>query len=225
MLAPSTTGLGALRAAVDVYYNFTGQTGDCYEYDGVETQSLRHWRRKGDGSRLHGTCTASTENGAQSTTHRRDQIKPVDVSLSLEEAWGYQTCTEVYQPMPTDGITDFEIPYTPNKTAYFEHCWKHYGVKPRPDWEEMTFMGSNIQSGTNIFLSNGQLDPWRAAGIQTKPTGAPASIIIRTIENGAHHLDLRASHPDDPPSVVAVRKEEKDAMRLWINKWKQMHDK
>ena len=35
----------------------------------------------------------------------------VGASLS---AWGYQTCTEVFQPIPSNGITDFYLPYTPN---------------------------------------------------------------------------------------------------------------
>lgn len=123
--------------------------------------------------------------------------------------------------MPTNGVSDFEVPFTPNKTAYYEHCWEHYGVHPRPNWEELMFMGYNIWTGSNIFLSSGQLDPWRAAGIQSKPKGAPDSIIVRIIENGAHHLDLRASHPADPMSVVNVRREEKAAMRAWIEAWSE----
>ena len=59
-----------------------------------------------------------------------------------------------------------------------------------------------------IFLSSGQLDLWRAAGIQEKPKGSPDSIVVRIIENGAHHLDLRAANSLDPPSVVAVRNKE-----------------
>lgn len=139
-------------------------------------------------------------------------------------AWGYQCCTEVYQPMPTDGVTDFELPHKVNKTAYFENCrrrWK--GVTPRPNWEEMTFMSSNIQAGSNIFLTSGQLDPWRAAGIQEVPKGSPSSIIVRIIEHGAHHLDLRSSNPLDPPSVIKVRQEEMQAMRRWIQQWKEIY--
>lgn len=125
--------------------------------------------------------------------------------------------------MPTDGVTDFEVPYTPDKTEYYQSCWEAYQVEPRPDWEEMTFMGSDIGTGSNIFLTHGQLDPWRAAGIQQMPRGGSDSITIRTIENGAHHLDLRAAHPMDPPSVISVRAEERAAMREWIIEWSKIH--
>lgn len=219
------TGLGALRAAVDVYYNYTGQAGSCYKYELVVQEATNRWKRKGVyRSRFNSEDRIDDDLHANSIPDKGRRKIPEaleHIAVSVDEAWGYQTCTEVYQPMPTDGITDFEVPYTPNKTAYYEQCWERYGVHPRPDWEEMTFMGVNIQSGSNIFLSSGQLDPWRAAGIQTKPKGAPDSIIVRIIENGAHHLDLRASHPDDPPSVVNVRNEQKVAMRAWVVEWRE----
>ena len=99
-----------------------------------------------------------------------------------------------------------------------------YESKHGPNWEEMTFMSDNIQAGSNIFLTSGQLDPWRAAGIQSVPKGTrDNSIIVRIIEGGAHHFDLRPSHPMDPPSVIAVRKEEMAAMEAWIREWREMY--
>eukprot|EP00536_Pseudo-nitzschia_multiseries_P009386 jgi/Psemu1/200556/e_gw1.260.11.1 len=140
-------------------------------------------------------------------------------------AWNYQCCTEVYQPMPTNGVTDLELPHQPNKTEYFERCRKRWdGVEPRPDWEEMTFMSNNIQAGSNLFLTSGQLDPWRAAGIQSLPRNAdPESIVVRIIEDGAHHLDLRSSHPLDPPSVTSVRSEELKSFEGWVRQWRELY--
>lgn len=228
------SGLGALRAAVDVYYNYTGQAGDCYAYDDDSflTASIRHWQRKGDAHRVNkirqqGSLVAVSserlyrQEEDSRPCHRVQSVVQLP-RLTVGEAWGYQLCTEVFQPMPTDGITDFELPYTPNQTEYFAYCWEQYSVKPRPHWEELVFMGSHITSGSNIFLTSGQLDPWRAAGITTLPAAAPASITIRIIEQGAHHLDLRASHPADPPWVTAVREEELAAMREWIQEWRQL---
>ena len=58
--------------------------------------------------------------------------------------------------MPTNGVTDFEIPSEPDRASYFAWCEKRWGVVPRPRWEEMTFMGDDVfQTGSNIFLSNG----------------------------------------------------------------------
>merc|ERR1712232_58990 len=90
----------------------------------------------------------------------------------VEVAWSYQLCTEVYQPMPTDGVSDIELPYQPNKEEYFKGCQQRWGTTPRPDWEEMNFMSDNIQGGSNIFLTTGELDPWRAGGIQKLPRNA-----------------------------------------------------
>jgi len=191
------TGLGALRAAAGIYYNYTGQAGSCFDFEGyVIHMASNHWRR----------------------TRRVSRFED-----ATDLAWSYQTCTEVYQPMPTDGKTDFELPYSPNETAYFEKCMERWGVYPRPDWEEQTFGGSDIGAGSNIFLTSGQLDPWRAAGIQSKPLGAPQSIVVRIIDDGAHHLDLRGSNPSDPLSVIDVRNAEKTAIRKWVDEWKNTH--
>lgn len=312
----SNSGLGALRTAAEIYYNYTGQMNShCFDFfSHVIIETAKYWHRTGQKDRLYGVHTRmmtrkeqkkkgqnkmivqeqkealtqqkqlQKENlrrsktiltGKEDEEHRDDSQDEIpgysnvhvegrtlihtnegddtedddenknnddqDIRddgdddddgefryyLEWEEtndAWGYQTCTEVYQPMPTDGITDFDIPYVPDKEQYFEYCQQRWNVMPRPDWEEMVFMSDNIGSGTNIFLSNGQLDPWRAAGIQVQPKGSDAnSIIVRTIEHGAHHLDLRASHPLDPVSVIECRKEEKEAMVKWIQEWKELH--
>lgn len=201
----SETGLGALRAASSVFYNYTGQAGSCFDFDEIRFHARKFWKRTGK------------YGNVQKQNHR---INPL---LETQAAWGYQCCTEVYQPMPTNGVTDFEVPSTPNKTAYYENCMKTWGVTPRPDWEEMTFMGNHISAGSNIFLTSGQLDPWRAAGITTKPPGSPDSIIVRVIEHAAHHLDLRAANELDPPSVTAVRNEERAAIKNWIVQYKELH--
>ena len=36
-------------------------------------------------------------------------------------------------------------------------------------------------------------------------------------------IDLRESHPADPPSVVEVRREEKAAIRRWILEWRELY--
>ena len=206
------TGLGALRAAAEIYYNHTGQIGNCFDFEGGAITSggaPRFWARTGQ---MHFRLREALAMQMQ-----------VEANDPTALAWGYQTCTEVYQPMPTNGVTDMEVPYEPNATEYFHHCLQRWGVVPRPNWEEIFFGGADIGAGSNIFLSSGQLDPWRAAGIQSKPLSAPESIIVRIIERGAHHLDLQHSNPRDPPSVVNVRAEERQAIRKWMVEWKAVH--
>lgn len=168
------TPLGALRSAADVYYNYSGQAGECFGFGSDDAD---------------------------------DDIKAASGPPS---GWGYQTCTEVYQPTPTNGLYpapggDMLLPSVPNKTAIFDQCKARYGVAPRPDWEENHLWGPNIGTGSNVFLSAGQLDPWRSGGIGQPPTAAgscPAagtegdnaypSIEFHLNLDGAHHLDLRA---------------------------------
>lgn len=209
------SGLGALRAALDVFHNSTAQAGICYDTPSIFRSVLRYNWKRGDHARMY-----NFETTRFLTTKRLQTPRLRRKLLTTEEAWEYQTCTEVFQPMPTDGVTDFEIPYTPDPDQYFQRCDEKFGVQPIPDWEETMFGGIHIESGSNIFLTHGQLDPWRAAGIQ-ELKNQPPSIQIRVIENGAHHYDLRASHPDDVSSVITVRNEEKDAIRVWIREWEQ----
>ena len=104
-----------------------------------------------------------------------------------------------------------------------------------------------VGRSSNIFLSAGQLDPWRAGGIAESdlPKDKDPSIevwininvrllccaalrlarlslsVVFASEQGAHHLDLRASNPLDPPSVTECRVRELAAIRRWVAQWKE----
>ena len=66
--------------------------------------------------------------------------------------------------------------------------------------------------------SNGGLDPWSGGGVLMDLSPSLVSIII---PEGAHHLDLRASNPADPPSVTAARQREKSIIKQWIEQHRQ----
>jgi hypothetical protein len=36
------------------------------------------------------------------------------------------------------------------------------------------------------------------------------------LKDGAHHLDMRGSNPNDPPSVIAARKQELTYLDEWV---------
>jgi len=186
------TPLGALRAAAAVYYNYTGQAGSCFNQDAISAAS---------------------------------ELKdPQAAAPTVWDAWGYQTCTEVFQPMPTNGLYpapggDMFLPSTPDKAALFASCKAKYGVVPRPDWEEEHLWGPNIEAGSNVFISSGQVDPWRAGGIPSG-TPTPPSIEFHLNVEGGHHLDIRASNPADPASIVECRTRQKAAIRRWIDDWR-----
>lgn len=47
------------------------------------------------------------------------------------------------------------------------------------------------------------------------------SVVAVIIPEGAHHLDLMFSHPDDPPSLKEARKFELQHVEGWISKYRQ----
>ena len=47
------------------------------------------------------------------------------------------------------------------------------------------------------------------------------SVVAVFIEQGAHHLDLMFSHPDDPPSVRAARELEESMIVNWIEEYEE----
>merc|ERR1719203_2593741 len=80
-----------------------------------------------------------------------------------------------------------------------------------------------MQSYSNIFFSNGNLDPWSSAGVA--PPGPTERLPAAVIEQGGHHLDFFPSTDQDPPSVRKVRAMERKYIRRWIREaWKLQDD-
>jgi len=69
-----------------------------------------------------------------------------------------------------------------------------------------------------LCFSNGLLDPWHGYGVLSNLSD---SLIALVMPDAAHHLDLRASNPADPPSVIQTRKIEIRLIRKWIAEYKQ----
>jgi lysosomal Pro-X carboxypeptidase len=47
------------------------------------------------------------------------------------------------------------------------------------------------------------------------------TVVAVFIAEGAHHLDLMFSHPDDPKSVTDARKVEKRHIERWVREYGQ----
>lgn len=132
--------------------------------------------------------------------------------------WFYQACTEMVMPMCTDGVQDMFEPEEWNFEAFSDECKAMFGVRPRADWAGTVYGAKDIASHSNIIFSNGGLDPWSAGGVTHNITDSLVSILI---PDGAHHLDLRYSNDDDPPSVRAARALEVMYFQKWISQAKK----
>jgi len=135
--------------------------------------------------------------------------------LPDETPWDYQTCTEMLLPQGLYGLpNDFFYVHPWNDTEINQVCEEQFGVTPRRRWLSKLY-GSNQdwKTASNIVFSNGMLDPLRGGGVlqDISPT-----VVALLIERGAHHTDLRASNPLDPPSVVEARKQEVEWIRRFI---------
>jgi len=73
-------------------------------------------------------------------------------------------------------------------------------------------------AATNVIWSNGELDPWRAGGLN-KNVSADGSSIALYIESGAHHLDLRPPNAADPATVTEARNIEMMNILKWIDEY------
>lgn len=132
--------------------------------------------------------------------------------------WNILACNQLF--MPTGfGEDSMFIPLTWNYTEYTETCQKLYGLTPEYDWALTYFGGYNISldfmAATNIVWSNGELDPWRAGGLNAN-VSADGSSIALYIAEAAHHLDLRPPNVDDPASVTEARNIEMANIKKWI---------
>jgi len=148
-----------------------------------------------------------------------------------------------------DGDDDFAIfpPYAFNFTWVKEHCsttmpWPT--LVPKPHWIANSYYGGRESSigsdaslrsllrasgASNIVFSNGEYDPWRAAGVNFNQTknqnginatgglGLLDSIVGVFVQEGAHHLDLMFSTPDDSQQLQEVRSLEMALVKQWAD--------
>ncbi|KAF7651732.1 hypothetical protein LDENG_00106390 [Lucifuga dentata] len=181
------------------YLRFDSSVSDYQLLHGVSQAAKVYYNYTGSASCLNTSQTATSSLGLLS--------------------WFYQACTEMVLPMCTDGVHDMFEPQEWNFQAFSDECYAMFGVRPRADWARTMYGGKDISSHSNIIFSNGELDPWTAGGVTHNISDSLVAIVM---PDAAHHLDLRSSNHDDPPSVRAARAMEAKYFQEWIRQAKKV---
>ncbi|VDK31903.1 unnamed protein product [Taenia asiatica] len=141
-----------------------------------------------------------------------------DNSTNLDASgWELQTCMEMTNPICSDGKFDMFKPSTWDPIEFSDACQRKFGVRPRMSWAGVQWWAKNLDAVTRLIFSNGDLDPWSAFGVLEKEL-VPGATVVR-IASGAHHLDLRGSHPNDTAEVRAARGLIANHIASWIDAW------
>ncbi|GMR41917.1 hypothetical protein PMAYCL1PPCAC_12112 [Pristionchus mayeri] len=85
-----------------------------------------------------------------------------------------------------------------------------------------TEYGYSWNGVTNVILTNGELDPWRAGGVQKGDNAR--RLFATSITNSAHHFDLRQPNTCDPSNVAWIRYQAVQAMWCFIDSSKCTND-
>lgn len=110
--------------------------------------------------------------------------------------------------------TDMFWPAAWDADAQSDYCFEQFGIHPRRTWAATMYGGRKaLETASNIVFSNGLLDPWSGTGVLENVS---ESVVSLTLKEGAHHLDLMFSTPDDPEELKEVRKTELMYIAQWI---------
>lgn len=168
-------------------------------------------------------ATAASVNLLYNSSGAEECFALADRNDFLDGIWDYQWCTQLMcqETYFTRGSKESIFPpYQFNMSFVVAHCSEAYSVTPRSDWIKNSYGGETaITQGQykNIVFSNGQYDPWRAAGVND--LNASDHVVSVYIEEGAHHLDLMFSTEQDPKSVTEARKIELAHIDKWTREW------
>ncbi|XP_066591326.1 lysosomal Pro-X carboxypeptidase-like [Prorops nasuta] len=131
-------------------------------------------------------------------------------------SWKYQSCTEMVLPMCVHGDNSIFEPDPWDLQARSDECFKEFQVRPKANLICKQYGCKDLSAATNIVFSNGLRDPWSGGGVLRNLSDSAVAILI---PEGAHELDFRASHENDPNSVTEARKYHRYSINKWIREY------
>ncbi|XP_071910722.1 uncharacterized protein [Coffea arabica] len=137
------------------------------------------------------------------------------------DEWSWQACTEMILPIGGNNADSIFPPSEWDYAGRAQSCEDALGVQPRPNWITTEFGGHNIQRvlkrfGSNIIFFNGLRDPWSGGGVLQDISKSLVAIVAK---EGAHHVDLRFSTPEDPEWLKHARRREVKIIESWLSQY------
>jgi len=127
--------------------------------------------------------------------------------------WDYLSCGQLSMPFARDGVHDMFWPQPWEPVASAAGCLLQFGEQTRGFSAHIDYGGADLSSVSNIFYTNGDLDPWKPGGITANVS---ASVVAYILPDVGHHIDLMFTNPSTPPSVYTVREQQVASMKSWI---------
>ncbi|KAG4080000.1 hypothetical protein HA402_006312 [Bradysia odoriphaga] len=138
-------------------------------------------------------------------------------TLSAGRQWFYQTCAE-YGWYQTSGSRFQPFGSSFPVELYVRWCSDVYSSVFNRTTMEAAVARKNVKYGgmnpqvTNVYFTQGSIDPWRTMGIQTDLNDrSPADVI----PGASHCADLSSNSPNDTPRMREVRARILSLIRLW----------
>ncbi|KAG8950857.1 hypothetical protein FRC04_007089 [Tulasnella sp. 424] len=170
------------------------------------------------------------------TDPTQDKFMDTSVSDTYGRAWMWMVCTEfgwfqVGDPGNSSSIVSSQV-----TTAYAQRQCSNYfpladGTHSTYDFSQDTtalnsqFKGWNVV-GNNLFVVNGEFDPWRSASLSSKwaPyfTDTPTQTIV-VIPNAHHCWDYSLMNGDVDPNVKATVDQGITEIGGWLQNWYKSH--
>ena len=137
-----------------------------------------------------------------------------------DQAWAYQTCTELLMPQGSYGVPNDMFNSNPfDFTSFNTSCYQSFSAYPNPFWYPLNYGFSvhyveNLRNLTNVVFTYGTEDPLMSGSVMESPN---PSVVVMGISGAAHHEDLLQPSRDDSISVRAARRVELQNIRAWIS--------
>jgi len=140
---------------------------------------------------------------------------------SSPSMWGYFACTQVVNPIGSNGVSDFIWP--PNEwdvEVRRQYCLEDWGVEPQREgdyhaelfgWHHLAQLADN---GKRMLFSFGSYDPW--TGFALSEVDVSPEIPVFVVKGGTHGGDLVAPVAIDTQEMLDKRQIIDDNLVKWI---------